>query len=391
VAKSEELLDLPEIGSIITGQVIDKARNALYVDLGVIGVGVIYGRELMDEAEAIKNVKIGDAIQATVQKHDNEDDYIELSLSSATRERSWGELNDMLGMGEILETEILDANRGGLIVRVRGVTGFLPVSQLAPDHYPRVDGGDRGRILERLKEYVGSDFKVKVIAAEQETEKLIVSEKAALSDEMSSVLDDIKEGEKIKGTVSGIVEFGVFVKFVIEGKELEGLVHISELAWQRVDDPQDFVSVGDEIEAKIIGVDGLRISLSFKQLQEDPWKSVDKKYKVDDKVKGEVIKVTPFGGFVKLDDEIHGLVHLSELPEEAQTDPASVLKVGETMEFVIVSIESSEHRLGLSLGDGTKKTEEKEEKKERKEVKAKKKTKEKKSKEKSESKTDDKK
>jgi small subunit ribosomal protein S1 len=145
------------------------------------------------------------------------------------------------------------------------------------------------------------------------------------------------------------VDFGVFVKFLLDTKELEGLIHISELAWQRIDDPLDYVSPGQSIKAKIIGVEGLRISLSLKQLQDDPWKDVTKRYAVGDMVKGEVLKVTPFGGFVRLDADIHGLVHLSELPAKAQADPASVLKAGATKEFRIISIEPKEHRLGLSL------------------------------------------
>ncbi|MFH1354443.1 MAG: S1 RNA-binding domain-containing protein [bacterium] len=349
VGQRDDLIDVPPIGEIISGSIIDKARNALYVDLGLLGVGVIYGRDLFDDQETFKKAKLGDEVKATVERYDNEDDYIELSLRSATKERSWEELKRMMQAGDVFETEVLDANKGGLIIRVRGVTGFLPVSQLAQEHYPRVEGGDKAKILIRLKEYIGDNFKVKVIAADQNDEKLIVSEKAALSDELSSVLEKIDVGTVVKGSVSGVVEFGVFLKFEVDGTELEGLVHISELAWQRIDDPLDFVSLGEEISAKVIGVDGLRISLSVKQMQDDPWKNVKEKYKVGSDVKGEVIKVTPFGGFVKLDDDIHGLIHLSELQDEAQMDPALVLKVGEKKKFRIISLEPSDHRLGLSL------------------------------------------
>jgi small subunit ribosomal protein S1 len=212
-----------------------------------------------------------------------------------------------------------------------------------------VEGADRSKILERLREYIGLRFRVKVISAVQEAEKLIVSEKAVISDEMSEILGKLKTGDVIDGVVSGIVDFGVFVKFSLDGKELEGLIHISELAWQRIDDPLDYVSAGQAVKAKVIGVEGLRISLSLKQLQDDPWKDVTKRYAVGDVVKGEVLKVTPFGGFVRLDADIHGLVHLSELPAEAQADPGSVLKAGTKKEFRIISIEPQEHRLGLSL------------------------------------------
>jgi small subunit ribosomal protein S1 len=357
LAQHEQLVEVPKTGDIVTGHILDKSRNAMYLDLGNLGVGVIYGRELFDDMDTFKSAKIGDPIQATIQEFENEDGYVELSLRSASRERSWEELRRKMEAGDIFNTEVLDANKGGLIVRVNGVMGFLPVSQLAPDHYPRVEGGNKNQILDRLKSYTGESFKVKVITAAQDEDKLIVSEKAAVGDEMSELLQNLKVGSIVEGSVSGVVDFGVFIKFQEQGNDLEGLVHISELAWQRIDNPSDFVQVGEKVKAKVIGVDGLRISLSVKQLKEDPWKNVAEKYKLGDKVTGEVLKVTAFGGFVKLDEDIHGLVHISELPEEAQSNPTSVLKTGERQEFKIISLEPDEHRLGLSLReDSTPKT-----------------------------------
>lgn len=354
--KHSDLFHVPLVSEIVNGTIMEKTSNAMYVDLGKLGVGVIYGRELFDDLDTFKSAKIGDTVQASVQKLDNEDGYIELSLRSATRERTWEELRRKLSDASVFESEVIDANKGGLMVRVNGVTGFLPVSQLAPDHYPRVEGGDKSKIHDRLKSYVGEKFKIKVINVNQEDEKLIVSEKAAVSEEIGATLDKLGEGKVVSGTVSGIVDFGVFIKFEEAGQELEGLVHISELAWQRIDNPSDFVTIGQKIEAKVIGVDdGLRISLSIKQLQEDPWLSVAKKYDIGSIIKGEVLKVTPFGGFVRLDKDIHGLIHISELPEKAKSDPTSILKLGEEMEFRIISLEPKEHRLGLSLKDSEEK------------------------------------
>ena len=350
--KHSDLFHVPVVGEILTGTIMDKTSNAMYIDLGTIGVGVIYGRELFDDLDTFRSAKLGDTVQATIQQLDNEDGYIELSLRSATRERSWEELRRKLTDATVFESEVIDANKGGLMVRVNGVTGFLPVSQLAPDHYPRVEGGDKMKIFDRLKSYTGQKFKIKVINVSQEDEKLIVSEKAAVSEEIGATLEKLGEGKVVEGVVSGIVDFGVFVKFEEAGQELEGLVHISELAWQRIDNPSDFVSIGQKITAKVIGVDdGLRISLSIKKLQDDPWMSVASKYKVGEMVKGEVLKVTPFGGFVRLDQDIHGLIHISEMPDKAKADPSTLLKAGETMEFRIISIEPKEHRLGLSLKD----------------------------------------
>src|SRR3989344_1604952 len=350
LAKHDDLAHVPEKGEVLNGTILEKTSNALYIDIGRFGVGVIYGKELFDDLDTFKRSKIGDTVQATVQEVDNEDGYIELSLRTATREISWEELRRKLNEDAVFESEIIDANKGGLIVRVNGVTGFLPVSQLAPDHYPRVEGGDKSKIQERLQSYVGQMFKLKIITIDQENEKLIVSEKAAVSDEISATLEHLGQGKTVSGVISGIVDFGVFVKFEENGQELEGLVHISELAWQRIDNPADFVSIGEKVEAKVIGIDnGLRISLSIKQLQDDPWLKAAEKYKVGDQVKGEILKVTLFGGFVQLDKDIHGLVHVSELPQEIQKDPTAHLHIGDVMNFTIISLEPKEHRLGLSL------------------------------------------
>ena len=358
--KHADLAHVPVSGEVLNGTILEKTSNALYIDIGQFGVGVIYGKELFDDMDTFKRSKIGDTVQATVQEIDNEDGYIELSLRTATRERSWEELRRKLDDAVAFESEIIDANKGGLIIRINGVTGFLPVSQLAPDHYPRVEGGDKSKIQEKLQSYVGQTFKLKAITIDQENEKLIVSEKAAVSDEISATLEHLGKGKTVSGTISGIVDFGAFVKFEENGQELEGLVHISELAWQRVDNPADFVSVGEKVEAKVIGIDnGLRISLSIKQLQDDPWLKAAEKYTIGDTVKGKVLKVTPFGGFVKLDKDIHGLVHISEFPQDMQKDPAAHLKVGDDMEFTIISLEPKEHRLGLSLMSPAKKTKKK--------------------------------
>lgn len=346
----DELAHVPEKGEVLNGTILEKTSNALYIDIGRFGVGVIYGKELFDDLDTFKRSKIGDMVQATVQELDNEEGYVELSLRSATRERSWEELRRKLDDDVAFESEIIDANKGGLIVRVNGVTGFLPVSQLAPDHYPRVEGGDKSKIQERLQGYVGQLFKIKTITIDPENEKLIVSEKAAVSDEISATLEHLGQGKIVEGVISGIVDFGVFIKFEEKGQELEGLVHISELAWQRIDNPADFVAIGEKVKAKVIGIDsGLRISLSIKQLQEDPWLKAAEKYNIGDKVKGKILKVTAFGGFVKLDKDIHGLVHVSELPVEMQKDPTAHLHANDEMEFTIISLEPKEHRLGLSI------------------------------------------
>lgn len=334
---------------VVKGKIFDIASNTLYVDLGALGVGIVFGRELMDAQETFRHAKIGDPVEAVVVEPENNDGYVELSLRSASEEKAWEELRDKEKSGEIFPVQVLEANKGGLILRISGVTGFLPVSQLNAAHYPRVEGGDKQKILEKLKSYIGQMFNVRVITADRNEGKMIVSEKEAMNTETQVALEGLSEGAEVEGKISGVVDFGVFVKFNWKEIELEGLVHISELAWQRIDNPSEFAKVGMPVQAMVIGVDGTRISLSLKRLRPDPWLSVGERYKVGDKVTGEVLKVTPFGAFVKLDDDIHGLAHISELTEDDTLKPEEVIKPGQTHEFHIISIEPVEHRLGLSL------------------------------------------
>jgi small subunit ribosomal protein S1 len=336
-------------GEVVKGAILDIASNTLYVDLGPLGVGIVFGRELLDAQETFRHANIGDPVEAVVLEEENDDGYMELSLRSASEERAWEDLRAKEQTGEIFPVQILEANKGGLILRMNGITGFLPVSQLSAEHYPRVEGGDKQKILERLRQYIGSLFNVRVITVDQREGKLIVSEKAAMSPETQKALEKLTEGTVIAGKVSGVVDFGVFAKFTWQGVELEGLVHISELAWQRVDNPSDFAKVGQEVQALVIGVDGTRISLSLKRMRQDPWLTVGDRYHVGDTVEGEVLKVTPFGAFVKLDDDIHGLAHVSELTTDETLKPEEIVRAGTTKSFRIISIEPTEHRLGLSL------------------------------------------
>jgi small subunit ribosomal protein S1 len=232
------------------------------------------------------------------------------------------------------------------MVELNGVMGFLPVSQLSTTHYPRVEEGDKNKILEILRSYIGQVFDVQIITVDAEEEKLIVSEKAVGEDAMREKMTKLKIGDKVKGEVSGIVDFGIFLKF---GEGLEGLVHISELAWSRIEHPKDLYKVGQMVEAQIISIERDRISLSVKRLQPDPWLESIKKYQVGQIVKGKVTKVMPFGAFVELDPEIYGLVHSVELSNEEVKDPSELVKPGDEKEFKIISIEPQDHRLGLSL------------------------------------------
>ena len=349
-------------GEVVAGKILSVGKNEVYVDIEGYGLGVVRGRELYDDEATLSSLKPGDEVFASVVDIENKDGNIELSFRQAGQERVWSTLQEKMQTKEIVRTKILEANKGGLMVEINNVMGFLPVSQLSTEHYPRVEDGDKNKILSVLNQFVGTMFDVQIITADQNEEKLIVSEKAVFEKDLQDRISKLKIGDIVTGTVSGIVDFGVFVKF----GELEGLVHISELAWQRIEHPKDIVKVGQEVKAVVIGLDKGRISLSMKQLEKDPWQDSVKKYQIGQIVKGKVSKIMTFGVFVELDDQIQGLAHLMELSHEEVKSAEDVLKVGDEKEFKIISIEPQEHRLGLSIKALTEKPEEKKEEKEEK-------------------------
>lgn len=332
-------------GDMVEGKLMSAGKNEVYIDLAGYGLGVVRGRELYDDEATLSALKPGDIITASVVEPENKDGNVELSLRVAGQERVWQTLKDKLESKEIVHTKILAANKGGLMLELNGVTGFLPVSQLSLEHYPRVEEGDKNKILSALNSYVGQIFSVQIITADSTEEKLIVSERAVFEKEMEERLGKLKIGQVVTGTVTGVVDFGVFVKF----GEMEGLVHISELAWQRIENPKDIIRVGQDVQCKVIAIEKGRVSLSIKQLKPDPWLEAVKKYQVGQTVDGKVTKLMPFGVFVELDEDIQGLAHLMELSKDPVKQPEEVLKVGETKTFKIISIEPAEHRLGLSL------------------------------------------
>jgi small subunit ribosomal protein S1 len=240
----------------------------------------------------------------------------------------------------------MEANKGGLLMEIDGIRGFIPVSQLTPEHYPRVSGADPEKILGKLQALVGQKLNVKIINVNVPERRLILSEKAAYASQRNKVIQKLKVGQTIDGTVSGIVHFGIFVNF--EG--VEGLVHISEIAWGHVADPTQHAKVGEKVKVMVIGVEDEKISFSLKRLTDDPWLKAAERYPIGSKVKGSVARVSPFGIFLKLDDEIEGLVHISEIsPDGRIEDPDTLAKEGQMMEAQVISVEQDDRRLGLSI------------------------------------------
>lgn len=342
----KETINVPKVGDIVKGTVLSASKAEVKLDLDGIFTGVVRGQELYGESAEYANLKPGDEIEATVVEEENENGEMELSFRFAGQKKAWSNLLDALENKKTIKVKITGANRGGLLAIYEQINGFLPVSQLSPEKYPRVSGGDKNKILEKLKSYVDEEFEVMVVnlGKDGKEEKIIFSEKDVWSQKQRSIIDKYKVGAVIEGKITAIAKFGVFVAF---GENLEGLIHISELAWQRIDDPAYLFKVGDKIKAEVISVDGSKIFLSAKKLIQDPWKGVEEKYKVGQVVAGVILKVNPFGLFVKLDDEIHGLAHISQLnlaPEEKIND---IFKAGDKIDFTISSMEPREHRLGL--------------------------------------------
>ncbi len=353
---TKHLIEIPSIGDVVRGTVMDVSSNFALIDIGALGTGIVLGKEMRDGLGTDGKLKVGTEVSATLTSFETEDGYIELSIREASYEKSWEDIEEKLNAREIVQTKVTDANKGGLMIEVNGISGFLPVSQLSSEHYPRVEDGDKNKILELLKKLVGQEMSVRILDADQGSEKLIVSEKAAQSEKERELINRLRIGDIIEGEVSGVVDFGAFVKFSApdnaDGKKadekLEGLVHISELAWQLIDDPREIIKTGESVSAKIIGIEDARISLSIKALKNDPWEKVSEKYKVGDEVQGKIDKINHFGAFVYLDKDIHGLAHVSEFSDVYPGKKMEeVFTAGEAYAWRILSIEAKSHRLGL--------------------------------------------
>lgn len=346
--KDSPQMIIPDPGELLEGKVISVSKHRILVDIGGVNTGIISGRETKDSMETVKDLAPGDKVYSCVLESENEDGFVLLSLRKASQERTWKKFVDAHEIGDAIEVKATEANKGGLLLEVDGIKGFIPVSQLAPLHYPRVNGADANLILQKLKKLVSIPLTVKIINLDRQNGKLILSERAAFHEDRRKALTGLKVNETVTGKISGVVNFGIFVAF----GGLEGLVHISEIAWGHVKDPSDYGKVGDEVEVQVIGIEGDKISLSMKRLQADPWADAAKNFKVGDTVSGEINRLAPFGAFMKLTDDINGLIHLSEMCDadgNPINDPGDILSVGDNVDAKIIDVSLKDHRIGLSL------------------------------------------
>jgi len=338
---AEEKIQQLTPGEVVDGTILSVRKHEVLVDLGPLGVGLVPRREIGFG----RTLNEGDPVTASVVDAELDNGYALLSLRKAAKDRGWDEVQRIVDAGEVVEVAAYDANRGGLLIEYEGVRGFLPVSQLSAEHYPRVGSNDKDEILQRLNGLVSKPISVRILDADKKANKLIFSEKEAIKDGLAERFEKLKVGDSVKGVVTGVVDFGAFVN--VEG--IEGLIHISEISWERVNNPSDYVKVGDQVEAKIIAIDKDRLSLSLKQLQEDPWlKEVDQ-FKVGGTVEGTVTRITPFGAFVQISPAVEALVHVSELGEGEGADPEKVFTLNERKEFRVLEIERENRKISLSL------------------------------------------
>lgn len=345
LTKNADTVRLPQAGELIEGTIIKISNNALLVDLGPFGTGIVYGRELRENKDMVRELKVGSKISSLVIEPENDDGYVELSLKEANLKTAWQTLKDKKESQEIISAKVIEANRGGLMVNICGILGFLPVSQLSQENYPRVEGGDKNKILNHLNTFINKEIRVKIIGLDQKSEKLIVSEKALDEEKIKQNLKDYKKGDIVEGSVASVVDFGAFVKF---SDKLEGLVHISELDWRLLEHPNQVVKEGDKVKCQIVDITDDHVSLSLKALKEDPWKEVPNQFKIGQNIRGQVIKFNPFGAFVEVDKGIYGLSHISEFSKIGQSMKEAV-ELGKSYQFKILTIEPKAHKMSLAL------------------------------------------
>jgi len=327
-------------GDVVEGTVSSVRKHEVWVDLGPLGMGVIFRREVGHNA-----INEGETITASVVDPELDEGYALLSMRRAAKERGWGELQRLFEDQEICEVQAYDANRGGLLIEFEGIRGFLPVSQLAAEHYPRVSDADKDEILTKLNALVNIPLRVRILDVSRKDNKLIFSEKEAMRDDMQQRLSKLKVGDVVEGVITGVIDFGAFVN--VDG--IEGMVHISEISWERVEDPRKYVKVGETVKAKIIGIDKDRLSLSVKQMSDDPWLSEVKKFKAGETVEGKITRITPFGAFVQLSPAVEALVHVSEMGDDESIDPEKLFKLNEKKKFKILEIDTDNRKIALSL------------------------------------------
>lgn len=336
----------PSIDNLVEGPVISIDKGAVYIDLPPFGTGIIYGREFINARDIIKKINVSDIVAGKVVGIGGKEGYIEISLKEARQALIWSEAEAAILEKHIFELLVTDANKGGLIINWQGLPGFLPASQLKPEHYPRISDGDKDKILDELKKFIGEKLSVTIIGASPKEGKLIFSEKSPETKDKENIVARYALGDELVGEVTGLVDFGIFIKLE-EG--LEGLVHISEIDWGLVENPKTMFKIGEKVRVKVIEIKDDKISLSIKALKENPWKEAEKKYKKDAIVEGIIIKFNKYGALASIEEGVAGLVHVSEFGSEEKL--REKLEMGKVYTFKITLFDPKEQKMALSFVD----------------------------------------
>jgi small subunit ribosomal protein S1 len=341
-------------GDVVEGTVVRIDKDEMLVDIGAKSEGVVSNRELYGRnAETQPTLAIGDTVLVYVLQPESPEGHVVLSLRRAGLERKWRAMQELFEAGTIIDAPVIDHNKGGLIVDC-GIRGFVPISQIVD--FPRRPQNEQPRdaaqeIAEKLQPYIGRKLRLKILEVNRKANRLILSEKVALYEERREKRDELfsslQVGQKVTGSVRSIAPFGIFIDL----GGIDGLVHKSELSWNKVNNPEAGYKVGDEVEAEVIDINHERgrISLSIRRLQPDPWESTVADFKVGDVIDGTVTKLVNFGAFVRVREGLEGLIHISELSHQRVAHPGDVVHEGQVLKLKIISLDSERHRLGLSL------------------------------------------
>src|SRR3989344_1330342 len=354
--------ELPKVGQVVSGEIISVSKNAVTIDMGPLGTGIVYPGEFYDNPERMRALKPGDMVSAMLIELENEEGYRELSLRSAQMTTAWQDIKEKMDKEEIVTTTVININKGGLIVEVSGVQGFLPLSQLSPEHYPKVEGGDTTKIVQALQKLRGQEIQVKILDFSEAENRLIVSERAINDALVKQELEKFNIGDLVEAKITDVTDFGAFA--IIETPDtqqpellpteeaakprqvVEGLIHISEIDWKIVDNPRDFLKQGDKVKAKIIGIENGKVSLSLKAIKPNPWDKVQDTHQVGQTLEGTVIKISNYGVIINLSDDFNGLLPSSEFGENTQLD---TINVGDKISVAIVSLDTKERKINLTL------------------------------------------
>jgi ribosomal protein S1 len=341
-----ELVSFLKENDLIEAKLLRKLPKAVYFDLNKFGTGIIYGAELMNARGLIKNLNVGDQVAAKIIDLENEEGFVELSLASAHKQKNWQDLKEIKEKDDVLTVKITGANSGGLVATISDIKAFLPVSQLSNEHYPRVDNNDRGKILEELRKFTGKELNVKILDLNPRANKLIISERGAVEQDVKKLIGQYKVGDVIDGIVSGIADFGIFIRFA-DNPSIEGLIHISEIDHRLINNPKEVAKVDDAVKAKIIEIKDAQVFLSLKALKSDPWEAGADKFKADQEVSGVVYKFNPFGAYINLEHDLQGMIHVAEFG--GQEEMKKKLEIGKEYGFIIESVKPEERRINLKL------------------------------------------